>query len=203
MADPDPDMIDAFAGIAPGSALHALRARRSAARDNAEASYRLLLHPERPGDFPTGERRAVAAFVAALHGDEAIAAHYRALAGDGALADIPLREVVREADRARAAGPYGAYPAGPLAAEDEAGPLYRADAAAVAALGGRLTAALEHAHLLVLHPRDAGPDDLGRLLDAGWTPDAIVTLSQLVAFLSFQIRAAVGLRALRLAGSAA
>jgi uncharacterized protein YciW len=34
------------------------------------------------------------------------------------------------------------------------------------------------------------------LLDAGWSTTAIVTLSQLVAFLSFQVRAVAGLRAL-------
>jgi uncharacterized protein YciW len=35
------------------------------------------------------------------------------------------------------------------------------------------------------------------LLDSGWSTNAIVTLSQLVAFLSFQIRAAAGLRVLQ------
>ena len=34
------------------------------------------------------------------------------------------------------------------------------------------------------------------LLDAGWSTTAIVTLSQLVAFLSFQVRAVAGLRTL-------
>ena len=34
------------------------------------------------------------------------------------------------------------------------------------------------------------------LLDAGWSTTAIVTLSQLVAFLSFQVRAVTGLRTL-------
>ena len=38
--------------------------------------------------------------------------------------------------------------------------------------------------------------ELQALLDAGWSNDDIVTLSQLVAFLAFQIRAAAGLRIL-------
>jgi CMD domain protein len=63
-------------------------------------------------------------------------------------------------------------------------------------LGARLAAALEHVHLLVFHPRDASPADMQRLLDAGWSSTAIVTLSQLVAFLSFQIRTIAGLRTL-------
>jgi uncharacterized protein YciW len=40
------------------------------------------------------------------------------------------------------------------------------------------------------------PPALRALLDAGWSTTDIVTLSQLVAFLSFQIRVAAGLRAL-------
>ncbi|MCY1551814.1 CMD domain protein [compost metagenome] len=53
-----------------------------------------------------------------------------------------------------------------------------------------------HAHLLVFHPRDASPAALQALLDAGWRTTEIVTLSQLVAFLAFQIRVVIGLRAL-------
>jgi len=34
------------------------------------------------------------------------------------------------------------------------------------------------------------------LLDAGWSSSAIVTISQLVAFLSFQLRTVAGLRTL-------
>ena len=58
------------------------------------------------------------------------------------------------------------------------------------------SAALEQAHLLVFRPRDASPQALQELLNAGWSATDIVILSQLVAFLSFQIRVVVGLRAL-------
>jgi len=64
------------------------------------------------------------------------------------------------------------------------------------ALGPRLAAAFEHVHLLVFHPRDATPGALRALLDAGWSTTDIVTLSQIVAFLSFQIRVVGGLRVL-------
>jgi uncharacterized protein YciW len=50
--------------------------------------------------------------------------------------------------------------------------------------------------MLVFHPRDANGAALQALLDAGWSNTGIVTLSQLVAFLAFQIRAAAGLRVL-------
>jgi uncharacterized protein YciW len=51
--------------------------------------------------------------------------------------------------------------------------------------------------MLVFHPRDADSASLQALLDAGWSVTGIVTLSQLVAFLAFQLRAAAGLRTLR------
>jgi CMD domain protein len=97
---------------------------------------------------------------------------------------------------ARTHGPYGKYPAGPLSREDTAGPVYRVGAASRQALGPRLAAAFEHTHMLVFHPRDAAPTSLQALLDAGWSTTDIVTLSQIVAFLSFQIRVVIGLRTL-------
>jgi CMD domain protein len=98
--------------------------------------------------------------------------------------------------RPRRPAPTAAIRRGPLGREDAAVPRYRADAATRRTLGPRLAAALEHAHLLVFHPRDAAPADLQALLDAGWSTTEIVTLSQLVAFLAFQIRVVAGLRAL-------
>src|SRR6185436_8199284 len=97
---------------------------------------------------------------------------------------------------ARTKGPYGRYPAGPLSREDTAGLSYGVGAANRQALGLRLAAAFEHVHMLVFHPRDAAPPALQALLDAGWSTTDIVTLSQIVAFLSFQIRVVTGLRLL-------
>ena len=62
--------------------------------------------------------------------------------------------------------------------------------------GLRRPEAFTHAHLLVLHPREARPAAIRALVQAGWSADDIVSLSQLVAFLSFQLRAAWGLRVL-------
>lgn len=53
-----------------------------------------------------------------------------------------------------------------------------------------LDAGLEHARLLVSAPAQTGPEHLRTLEDSGWDADAIVTLSQLVAFLTFQLRVA-------------
>ena len=59
------DVIDTLVGIEPGSALHAIRARRPDARIHAQVSYRVLFAPESPGDVTAQERFAVATFVVA------------------------------------------------------------------------------------------------------------------------------------------
>jgi CMD domain protein len=67
----------------------------------------------------------------------------------------------------------------------------------VAADGPTTTgAALRHADLLTLRPADATPADLQALKDAGLTPAGIVSLSQVIAFVNYQLRLAAGLRAL-------
>jgi len=192
----DADLIDALVGITPGSFLDAIRARRPEARAHAQATYRALFSPETPGSVTAQERFAAGTFVAGLHGATAIAVCYAArLAESGGPA--ALREAVDAAIKeAKTHGPYGSYPAGPLSREDIAGPVYRVGAVTRRTLGPRLAAAFEHAHMLVFHPRDATPAALQALLDAGWSTTDIVTLSQIVAFLSFQIRVVTGLRAL-------
>jgi uncharacterized protein YciW len=50
--------------------------------------------------------------------------------------------------------------------------------------------------LLVFRPRDAASTDMKALLAAGWSTTGIVTFSQLVAFLSFQVRVVSGLSTL-------
>ncbi len=191
-----PDVIDLLVGIQPGSRLHDIRARRPQARENAQASYLALFKPAEPGDVALRERYALAYFVAGVHRQPTIAAFYaQGLAdGDGSGGIDGLLDA--EIARAAAHGPYGRYPAGPLSAEDTAGPIYRVQETRRLGLGPRLCAGLEHAHMLVFHPRDAAPEALQSLLDPGWSNTGIVTLSQLVSFLSFQIRVIAGLSAL-------
>jgi CMD domain protein len=190
------DAIDALVGIGPGSPLDAIRSRRSEARIHAEATYRALFAPDVPGGISAAERFAVGAFVTGLHGVAETAAFYaKGLAASGASA--ALGEAVDAAvAEAEAHGPYGTYPAGPLSRETLAGPTYRVSEKIRSALGPRLAGAFEHVHMLVFHPRDAAPAALQALLDAGWSTTDIVTLSQIVAFLSFQIRVVAGLRTL-------
>jgi len=88
-----------------------------------------------------------------------------------------------------------------LSVENKAGLIYRVSAERKPQLGNRLVAALEHAHLLVFRPRDAASADMKALLAAGWSTTGIVTFSQLVAFLSFQVRVVSGLRTLAAASA--
>lgn len=187
------DIIEHLAGIEPGSSLGAIRARRLQARENAQKSYLALFEPADFGDASAYERFAVAAFVAGLHDEPTVATFYLAK-----LADRPelIEALKAEIERGKTRGPYGAFPAGPLSVEDITGLIYRVAPNRKPVLGAKLAAALEHAHLLVFRPRDAAPAAMQALLDAGWSTNAIVTLSQLVAFLSFQVRSVVGLRTL-------
>jgi CMD domain protein len=192
----DTDVIDTLAGIKPGSALDRVRHRRPDARDQAQASYRALFAPEIPGEVTATERFAVAAFVTGLHGDAETASFYAAgLAASGASAEL-RRAIDTAIAAAKGQGPYGSYPAGPLSREDTTGPNHRVAPEIRGALGLRLAAAFDHMHLLVFHPRDAAPAGLQALLDAGWSTTDIVTLSQIAAFLSFQIRVVAALRVL-------
>lgn len=194
----DYDVIDHLVGIQPGDAIDTIRRHRPQARTQAQQSYLALFQPTAPvpGNVAPVERYAVAAFVVGLHQQPEVASFYAAaLAANGASPEL-TQAITAEIARGAARGPYGRYPSGPLSAEDAVGPSYTVAPAARAVLGDRLAAALEHAHLLVFHPRDASPAALQQLLDAGWSSTDVVILSQLVAFLSFQIRVVVGLRVL-------
>ncbi len=187
------DIIDLISGAGPD--ISALRDARPQARENAQLSFEALFEPADPGTFASEERLAVALFVAALHADEDAAAFYGDLLAD--VADEAFVAAVGESAAALCSqGPTGTYREPALASESTP----TADAALPAAqaelLGARLTAGLEHAHVLVFHPRDSRQERLQRLILAGWSLDDIVSLSQAVAFLSFQLRAAAGLRAL-------
>jgi CMD domain protein len=191
------DVIDTLAGIAPGSHLDAVRrTRRPVAREHAQKSYESLFTPAEFDNFGPLERYAIAVFIAGLHGQDAIKAFYAEKLRSSAATDATRAALDSEIAAAKASGPYGAFPKGPLSQEDTKGPVHRVAEAYREALGPRLAAALEHVHMLVFHPRDADARSLQALLDAGWSTTEIVTLSQLVAFLSFQIRVVAGLKVL-------
>lgn len=191
------DIVDQIAGVTPE--LDALRRRRPVTREQLQASFDALFHPVSAEHASQEERESIAAFATALAGSaDATASFYaeRARQTDPERAAV----VLSEASAAAASGPFGVYTELGLQQENTEGERYAPSEAVVAALGERLSAALAHTHLLVLRPREASGADLGRLLDAGWSTDGIVTLSQLVSFLAFQQRVVTGLRVLAAAG---
>lgn len=189
------DIIDRIVGIVPGDRLDELRANRPVARADAQTAYEsLIAAPSDPVRATSVERFAIAYWVSALS-RAATATHY---AEGLVVLDLAAKSAIdAELPAAIATGPYGRYPAGPLSVEDEPGPRYAAPPTLRERLGVRLAAALEHAHLLTFRPRESDPDALQSLIDAGWTTDGIVTISQLVAFVHFQQRVVAGLIVLK------
>ncbi len=59
--------------------------------------------------------------------------------------------------------------------------------------GPRDAAILRHADLLATRPGEATQADIAALTEAGLSPTEIVTLSQVVAFVAYQVRVAAGL----------
>jgi CMD domain protein len=191
------DIVTTLAGVP--DEVTALRGHRQVAVDQTQLAYELLLEPDDETSMSRSERWAVAAFVAILHADDAASEHYL----DGLRTiDADLAATIETvAEDGVATGPYGSYPAGPLTVEDVPGGELVLDPLVAERLGTRLATALGHAHRLVLHPRDARPEWLAALSDAGWDRRGIVVLSQLVSYLAYQLRLVAGLRAVQEARS--
>ncbi|MGP6174481.1 alkylhydroperoxidase domain protein [Corynebacterium sp. A21] len=184
------DIINLLSALNPDSELATTRAQRPDALANAQRSFEALLEPVNPGTFSFGERYAIATYVAGVHQVGNATSFYSELMLDDAPAT--LRDAILAAvERGLSAGPYGSYREAGLATESEPGGVIHHD---VAALGDRLAAALDVAHLMIFHPRDSRPEVLGRLSAAGWSADDTVSLTQLVSFLCFQLRVIHGLQ---------
>jgi CMD domain protein len=161
------DLVEDILGIAPGSRLAALRRRRPEALRHSQGAHEELLRPADPGGVSHAERAALALRVALREGEGALADRYRALLGRA-----------------------GAPAALARAAEDLSG-----DGAAAG--GERLAALLRHADLVASRPGDCGQADIDRLSALGLSPRDIVAVTQLVAFVPYQVRLLAGLRAMQ------
>ena len=107
------DVIDTLVGIAPGSPLDELRARRPESRTHAQGSYDALFAPADVSHASIPERAAIATFVASLHRQESAVAHYRARLegeGDERIAATVL-ELAASAQELSPVGPYGNFTA--------------------------------------------------------------------------------------------
>ena len=153
------DVIDSLSGITAGSRLDELRSHRLEARQQAQATYDALFSPVDGSAMSQVERRAVAAFVVALFDVPAAEQYYGKLLIDS---DPAVAAAVTDAvELGRGAGPYGSF-GGELVVESQAGPELFLTTQLSDALGARLTAALQHAHMLALHPRDSGASACSR-----------------------------------------
>jgi CMD domain protein len=161
------DVIDDVAGIAEGSRLFELRRQKPDLVRYSEGSHAVLLAPAAPGGLSLAERAAVALRMAVLHQADGLAAHYRAR-----LHAVGGAALVAAAER------------GPDTPTLDLPP------------SARVAAILYHAARLMAHPESATPAHLEALLAVGLAPRDIVTLSQLIAFVSYQVRVLAGLRVL-------
>ena len=143
-------VIAQVAGAADNPRIAAAMAPRAELFAASEANEQAILAPADPGGLPVAERRGLAARMARLNGDGALAAHY---------------------------GP-----------ESEG------------AGDARWTAILRHVDLVTTQPKTATRADIEALRAAGLAEADIVRLSQLIAFVNYQVRVAA---ALRLIGAAA
>lgn len=186
------DVIDSLLGIEPGSAVDQVRRGRPETRLYLQKSYEALFYPTDPGQVSGLERFAVAAYLAELHREPVTRAFYGRMLAD---ADFVLAESIRDLAAASATeGPYGCYPPETdVHDEDVTGLRFSVPSSFHGELGPGLRAALEHTHLLVFRPRESSADAIADLENAGWSPDAMVTLSQLVSYLCFQVRVIGGL----------
>ncbi|OZI34030.1 CMD domain protein [Bordetella genomosp. 10] len=168
-----PDLIDRLAGVAAGSTLHALRRTRDKVADSTQGAFDAVFDPALPG-LTLPERLAVATLAAQLTPSPAWAAYYA--------------DRLRQQDAALADALQG-----------DAAP----DPAGKPALSKRLRAILTFTQALIVKPVEAGKPALETLRAAGLDTPSVVTLAQLIAFLSYQLRVAATVAALGAAGAPA
>lgn len=172
------NIIDVLAGVTLPE-----RSARPDAVANAERSFEALFESSLLIDVPANHRYATAAFIAGISGDACAFDFYADLLSDE---DEALVDVVASAvEVGRSTGPYSG---GDF--------VLFGGAEGVDGLDAKLAAAFDFAHLLTFHPKDASPAAIGHLQEAGYTETGIVSLSQLISFVAFQLRVAHGVRVL-------
>lgn len=191
------DAVDTILLTTPGSDLDQLRRRRPITRENTQASYLALFAADELSDTSLTERFAIAVFVAVLHENTAAAEFYQTGLGTVEAENHLLAAVLEAAASGATSGPYGDYKESGLQQENRPGLRWEIPTTTAKVLGKKLSAALEHSHLLVFRPRESSPAALNALVQAGWSTTGIVTLSQLVAFLAYQLRIVSGLAVLQ------
>jgi CMD domain protein len=157
------DVMDALAGLPPGSPLAGLRRERPDVVKHLQGSDDVIFSPADDGGLTRVERAAAALRVATLLRDETLGGHYRAR----------------------------------LAALDPSGALANTVEGKAEMTEVRWDAILAHVDLVTRGPGSAERKDIDNLLVAGLSSHAVVSLSQLIAYVNFQSRILAGLRMLK------
>jgi CMD domain protein len=165
-ANAGPDLLNELLGIDETSHVGSLRSQRKEIAGYIQGSYVALLQPQDEAGVSRTERGLLALRVAVLEHSAPLIAHYR--------------DYLAQAD----------------AASDLVAAAEQRELAAPLPLPSRLIALLEHVDRLTLEPAAATPQHLQGLKAHGLSDANIVTISQLIAFVSFQVRALVGLQLL-------
>ena len=150
------DMMNQLAGLAPTSALAAVRALRPDVVRHSQGSYDTLLAPPTATGLTLVERALVALRVAVLTDSQSLITYYQQRLDElGVSASMLAAVTARDGTNASEL---------------------------------RTAAIIRHVDLLTSAPGQATPAALQQLQAAGLSGPEIVTLSQLIAFLSFQVR---------------
>ncbi|WP_341992063.1 CMD domain protein [Azorhizobium sp. AG788] len=160
-------IIEALAGVVPGSPLATALAARAQIMGLSQASHDAVLVPRDPGGLSHGERAALAARMAREHGDATLAAHYHGLLRTAG--ETPVLALLADPQTPAQGGGFDP----------------------------RLAALIRHADLLTRAPRDATRGDIEALKAAGVAEADIVRLAELAAFVNYQVRVIAGLRLLK------
>jgi CMD domain protein len=158
------DVINHFAGIAPGSPLAQLREQRPETLRHAQGSFQALLEPNDSGGVSREEREAIALRVATRERFPDVAAFHRERLRELGADDTFISAVET-------------FPEG-------------------GDLPARSAAILRHTDMLTTSSRSGSPEAIKELRQSGLSPRDIVTISQLIAFMSYEIRMIALLRAM-------
>jgi CMD domain protein len=173
------DLIGTLAGLAPDGAVAALRAARADVTRFTQGSHDALFDRNATG-LSLEERLAAASYAAHVAAAPDVARAYRerlhavrSAAGDETSA--LLERLVASGDALGGQAASASFDAGD---------------------NPRINAILSHTHALARLEPPPGKPALARLRQAGLATREVVALSQLVAFVSYQVRVIAGLRAL-------
>lgn len=161
------DLIDRLVGLVPGSSTYAARHQREKVAVATQGSYDVLFDPALP-DLSLTERLLVALYACRLTPAPELAAHYR----------DRLQQTQAEAALIQIA--ESGVPQDALRINQP-----------------RLAAMLDFTRKLIEKPVEGDKAALLALPAAGISTPAVVALSQLIAFLSYQVRLVAGLKAMK------